>query len=299
MEETTPKKRVVSYSQYSMWANCPKQWKLAYVDKLKPDEASIHLVFGKAIHEAIQQWLDILYNGEKFKSKVFDIEEVFKEKLLHFFKEDIRTTETGQKIYPCDQAILKEFYLDGCEILKHVKKYQNDIFPTKGYELLGCEIPLEMLVSPGVNFIGYIDVVVMHRKSNKIYIYDLKTSTKGWYYEKKDPKKINQILLYKHFYSTQFDVPLENIEVQFTILKRKLNEANQWDTKRISNFQPANGTAAVNKAVKSFEEFVDIFNETGEPKLDVLLPTPSKQACRFCPFNNDSTKCSNSFYLNE
>lgn len=36
----------VSYSQYTMWANCPKQWKLTYMDGHKDFDPSIHLVFG-------------------------------------------------------------------------------------------------------------------------------------------------------------------------------------------------------------------------------------------------------------
>lgn len=296
MMDDAQKTRVVSYSQYSMWANCPYQWKLAYVDKLKPSESSIHLVFGKAIHETIQEWLDILYNGEKYKSKFFDLEFLFKEKLLHFFKKDT-IIQDEQKIYPCDQPTLKEFYSDGCQILTYIRKYQKDFFPTSGNELVGCEIPLEIKLLSKVNFIGYIDIVTRNIKTNQITIYDLKTSTKGWNYEKKDPKKINQILLYKHFYSKQFEVPLDLIDVQFIILKRKLNENNKWDIKRISSFEPSNGVVSINKAVKSFDQFIsDAFDQQGNVTIEKLQPTPSTQACKFCIFNNKPELCSKSSY---
>ena len=35
----------VSYSQYTMWANCPKQWKLTYMDGHKDFDPSIHLLY--------------------------------------------------------------------------------------------------------------------------------------------------------------------------------------------------------------------------------------------------------------
>src|SRR5207253_1627683 len=104
-----------------------------------PDDKTIHLIFGTAIHEAIQHWLDLLYGGVKFKAQIFDIEDFFKEKLFELFKEEIKVGPAGEKIFLCDRATLQEFYLDGVEILRHVKKYQKEFFPTAGYELVGCE----------------------------------------------------------------------------------------------------------------------------------------------------------------
>lgn len=285
----TPRK--LSYSQYSMWMNCPLEYKLAYIDKLKPYESSIHLIFGTAIHHAIQTWLDVLYNEEKHKSKFYDMNEMFKEKFLELFKSDIRTNESGEKVYLCDQETLKEFYLDGCEILTYIKKYYKDFFPTSGHELVGCEIPLNLSVGTNLNYIGYIDLVVREKRSGKVIIYDFKTSGKGWYYERKDPKKTNQILLYKHFYSKEFDVPLDNIDVKFIILKRKLNKENNWD-KRVYEFSPPNAKPSINKAVSSFNEFLSVFNEDGSADVSKLEPTPSTSACKFCPFRDKPDLCS-------
>lgn len=294
--ETDKKTRKVSYSQYSMWLNCPQEWKLAYVDKLRSDEPSIHLFFGRAIHEAIQTWLNILYTEDKHKAKIFDMEELFKDKLVENFKAHIKIDDNGQKTFPCDQETLTEFYLDGCEILKYIRSKHKDFFPTKGHELIGCEVPLNLEVLPNVAYVGYIDIVIKDKKTNKVYIYDLKTSTKGWNYEKKDPKKINQVLLYKHFYSVLLDVPQDLIEVKFIILKRKLIENNPW-VKRVTAFEPAHGKRSVDKAVASFNEFLEVFDENGDVRLNAIKPTPSKNACRFCQFNNNKELCSVSYYL--
>ena len=34
----------ISYSQFSLFASCPNAWKLKYVDKIKDDSYSIHLL---------------------------------------------------------------------------------------------------------------------------------------------------------------------------------------------------------------------------------------------------------------
>ena len=59
--QQTPKREVnyafqknISYSQYSMWKKCPKQWALQYRDGHKKYTPSVHTVFGKALHEALK-----------------------------------------------------------------------------------------------------------------------------------------------------------------------------------------------------------------------------------------------------
>ena len=52
----------ISYSQLSMYNECPLRWKLNYVDKLRIFESSIHLLFGTAMHEVLQTYLEIMYN---------------------------------------------------------------------------------------------------------------------------------------------------------------------------------------------------------------------------------------------
>jgi hypothetical protein len=288
--ETGCQCRKVSYSQYTLWANCPLQWKLKYIDRLR-EPSNINLIFGTSIHEAIQKWMEKWYTNKE-KAKLFDMTEIFKDKLMELFKKELVTVnEDGTKTVLCDRATFDEYYLDGLGILEHVRKYAKDMFPEKGAELVGCEIPLSLEAVKGVKFVGFIDMVVRYPKENRIVIYDFKTSKKGWFYEKKDPKKLNQLLLYKHFYSKVFDVPTDNIEVEFIILKRKIAEDSEWIQKRVSSFAPAQGNTSVKKAVTSFEEFLTIFDKNGQPILEKLQPTPSDKACRWCMFKNRKDLC--------
>jgi hypothetical protein len=296
MQENPPEHRRVSYSSFSVWATCPYQWKLRYVDGIR-EGGSIHTVFGTAIHEAIQEWLQLRFNVSEFKAKIFDIEDFFKERLLTLFKEEIKHDADGHPTYLCDQSTLREFYSAGVEILRHVQQHRDQYFPSKGYELIGCEVPLEVALSEGIQFNGYIDIVIRHKRTGEIFIFDLKTSKRGWFYEKKDPIKINQLLLYKSFYAQQFDVDIEKVTVQFIILKREINENSEWTQSRISKFEPSQGKISVKKALTSFESFVNAaFRPDGQIKEDNLTPTPSEKNCRWCFFRGKPELCAQSYY---
>ena len=51
----------ISYSQMSIFRGCPHRWKLQYKDKIKRFTSSIHTVFGTAMHETLQMYLDVMY----------------------------------------------------------------------------------------------------------------------------------------------------------------------------------------------------------------------------------------------
>ena len=44
----------ISYSQLSMFNECPKKWSLQYREGHKQFTSSIHTVFGTAFHETLQ-----------------------------------------------------------------------------------------------------------------------------------------------------------------------------------------------------------------------------------------------------
>lgn len=282
---------MVSYSQYSMWANCPQQWKLRYIDGYKTD-SGIELVFGTAMHNTIQHWLTLLYGDNAAKARTFDMHAMLKEQLMELVQKELFLED--RKL--TTQKEVAEYYADGCNILDHVREYAKDWFP-KTHQLVGIEVPLEVLVAPGVKFRGFIDVVLYHKAMKTLYIYDFKTSRFGWSYQKKDPKKIDQLLLYKKYYSEIFGIPEDNIKVEFIILKRKLPENTEFKVKHIVGFEPSNGSISMKRATERFAQFLAIFNENGEPDVSKLHATPSDSACKYCPFKNDEAKCDKSFYL--
>ena len=274
----------VSYSQYGMWTSCQQQFKLSYIDKLGESSANIHTIFGSAMHETIQHFLSVMYGVSKKQALLLDVEGMLKEKLVeHFTTEKAKMTEGT----PCTQIELEEFFGDGRQILHYFKTKLDKLYTKSGFELVSIELPLNAEVRPGVNFVGFIDIVLKEVSSGKIIIIDLKTSTRGWnQYQKADKVKTSQMLLYKKFYSEKYNVPLDKIEVEYQILKRKISDTTEFTIPRISKFVPANGKPSVNAAWKGFMEFVDsVYDEVGAVK-QVDLPTNKSKACDWCEFKS-------------
>jgi hypothetical protein len=265
-----------------MYSDCPLRWKLNYVDKLRISESNIHLIFGTAMHEVLQAYLEIMYYDTVKNANFLNLEEMLRDKLIEQFK---IAKETDGKD-PCTKQELGEFFQDGCDILDFFKKRRGEYFSRRGYKLIGCEVPIDVDLKKNIKMIGYLDIVILDEISNTIKIYDIKTSTKGWNkWMKKDENKTQQLLLYKQFYSKQYDHPIDKIEVEYFIVKRKLWENLDFPQKRVQKFSPASGTVSMNKVGRRLDTFLnEAFTDTGEHKND-MIPTPSKKACRFCEFN--------------
>ena len=80
----------ISYSQYTMWKKCPKQWALQYRDGHKIYTPSIHTVFGKALHEAFQHYIKVMYETSAAAADREDILEILRINLDSTIKKNIR-----------------------------------------------------------------------------------------------------------------------------------------------------------------------------------------------------------------
>ena len=271
----------ISYSQLSMYSDCPLRWKLNYVDKLKVSESNIYLIFGTAMHEVLQTYLEIMYYDTVKNANFLNLEEMLRDKLIEQFKK--AEEEDGKP--PCTKEELGEFFQDGCDILDFFKKRRGEYFSRRGYKLIGCEVPIDVDLKKNIKMIGYIDIVILDEISNTIKIYDIKTSTMGWNkWMKKDENKTQQLLLYKQFYSKQYNHPIDKIDVEYFIVKRKLWENLDFPQKRVQKFSPASGKPSMNKVANRLDIFLnEAFTENGKHKNN-MVATPSKKSCRFCEF---------------
>lgn len=275
----------VSYSQYAMYSSCPQQYKLNYVDKLGTSESNVHLVFGSAMHEVIQHFLDVMYNKSKKEALTIDLNTLLFEKMSSIFKVEMET-QNGKP--PCSKEELKEFFNDGVAILDFFTKKIGNLYSKTGFELLGIEEELNEEIQPGVQFIGFIDVLLKDKTTDEVIIIDLKTSTKGWSkWQKADKVKTSQMLLYKQFYANKYNIPLDKIRVEYQILKRKLFEADGYSVPRISKFVPPHGKPSVNAAVNSFKSFVETVHDSlGNRRNDIEYPTKTGKQCDWCEFKD-------------
>lgn len=287
----------ISYSQLSMYLSCPKKWALQYRDGQKIYAPSINMTFGTSIHETVQNYLHVMYNESGVKADEIDIEEYFEDR----FRENYSKEYTNNnKMHFSSSDEMREFFDDGLAILEFIKKKRGEYFSKRDWYLVGIEIPIVMAPDKRYNNVlynGFIDLVLYHEPTNQFVIYDIKTSTRGWSdKEKKDEIKQFQILLYKSFFSEQFGVPEENIDVKFFILKRKIWEESEFPQKRVQEFTPSNGKTKVKKAKTALSEFIDnVFNVDGTYKTNEHAAQPSKYGCTYCPYKSKKELCDKAF----
>jgi hypothetical protein len=285
--------KTISYSQMSMYLQCPKKWALYYKDGNKISAPSINMTFGTAMHETLQNYLSVVYNESGAKADKIDLEEYFENQLRENYSKEYKN---NKNTHFSNSEEIREFYDDGLAILEFFKKKRGEYFSIKGWYLVGIEIPI--VIAPNkthnnVLFNGFIDLVLYHEPTEQFVIYDIKTSTRGWSdKEKKDEIKQSQILLYKSFFSELFGVPEDHIDVEFFIVKRKIWEQSEFPQRRIQQFTPTNGKTKVKNARALLSKFIDdTFNLDGSYK-DIDHPAqPSGSNCMYCPFKNRKDLC--------
>jgi hypothetical protein len=285
----------ISFTQYQSYSKCPRSWKIKYIDKIRTEEPSIHMVFGNAMHTVIQTWLKVLFTETIKAADAL----AFDQMLLDELKSEYAAEVTKYKRQFSTKEELTEFYSDGLETLNYLRKNRSKYFDKKTHDIVGTEIPISISPTPdrpSVVLVGFLDIVLRSKTDkNKFYIADLKTSTKGWSkWEKEDDTKISQVLLYKQYFAKQYNVPVEEIEVEFLILRRKVDPDNAYPTPRVQKFMPTQGSITMKKAIKKFEEFINTCFTPDGYNTEISYPAVAGQNgfnCKFCEFRNNESLC--------
>jgi len=283
--ETVPRK--ISYSQWSMYERCPLSWKLAYIDGLAPFQASIDTTFGTAFHETFQHFLTVMYTESVKKAENLDFRSILQNKLR---EEYVRCVADMGGEHFSNPLQLAEYLEDGVAILEWFKKRRSAYFSSKGWELVGIELDLCVQASdtnPSVYWYGFIDVIMRHVPTNRIVLYDIKTSRQGWNkYQKADSLKAAQLVAYKNYFSKQFNVPKDNIDVEFFIVKRKMIEDSMFPQKRIQNFRPSSGSVTQKKVQRQIDAFVEqCFDAEGNKNAEakyLAISGKGDKNCKYC-----------------
>lgn len=288
----------ISFSQYQMWKVCPHRWKLNYIDRIAKNEPNIALVFGTVMHEVLQEYVKTIYEKSIIQANELNLNEKLLVGLRSEYKKCLIEYDN---VHFSNEDELQEHYIDGVEILKWFKSHRSDFFQKKDYELLGIELPINIIPVesyPNVRLVGFLDLVIKNTKTGMIHIYDFKTSKSGWNkYAKSDKIKIAQLVLYKTYFSEQYGVNPDQISVEYLILKRKIDPDAQYEVmkKRIQRFEPSHGKIAQNDIRKEIQTFIQYsFNSDGQYNLNVIQPPiagKDSYNCKFCNYKDNETSC--------
>lgn len=282
----------VSFSQYSMFANCPRSWELQYARKMGEYKPTIHTAFGTAFHETLQNFLSHYLDGKVEEALSINLQEYLKERMYEVYREEVEKNNNEHFSNPFE---LSEFFFDGGNILNFVISNVDNFFSKDTYELLGIEIPLFLNAKDTherVNMLAFLDLVLYDKVSQTIKIVDIKTSTKGWgTWAISDSVKMSQVYFYKYFFSKRYDVPLDKVELEFFVVIRQ----PEYGKERVQIIIPNQEESKIFESIESFNSFLDYcFNSDGTYKLNqryYALSGNQGKNCRFCQFSERYDLC--------
>ena len=286
--------RTVSYTQFSIYKKCPKHWELLYSRRLGKREPNINLLFGTAMHETIQAWVDSIFNGDGSYDYVKGLN---KNMLGEFHK---MVTKYGEPF--SDMETIMEYYDDGIQILNYMSDKLRGYFNPRKYKFIGIEVPIVYvpnLDKPNLKLFAHLDLVFEEIYTGNIEVVDIKTSKTGWgYYQKGDMTKQAQLLLYKYYLAKMYDLDINKINTRYFIVKRKSDDT-MWGKERVQEFAPIQSTKMCNEVAAEFEEFIsDSFDDDGVPiggKNYPAIEGENKYNCKFCEFAERDDLCPKKF----
>ena len=246
----------VSYSELKIWNECSFRHKLAYIEQKDHFTSNEFTTFGTAIHAVCEELV-----------KVEDINAL--EHFKNVFEQECKQLETP------NQVLLEDMQSQAAKIIPEILPALSAQFGN--YKLVAVEDELhEPIELNGVvykkKFKGFIDLIIQ-TEDKKYHIIDWKTCSWGWDARKKADKIIAyQLVLYKKFYAQKYDIPLEDIETHFALLKRTAKSKNVEFVRVTSGEKRVdNATAFMQRAVKNIDKGFSIKN---------------RLSCKYCPFYN-------------
>lgn len=159
----------VSYSQISMYLQCPLKYRFHYVDSLEPEFTSASLAFGQGVHEAVAGFFQSALEGEHLSAN--NMIDIYRESWRGCNGSPIKYDRGGS-----EEKLLK-LALDVLTL------WHSNQEPT--IEVLGVEEPFTVNLSEKADYlgnglpplVGYVDHILKMPDGN-ITLIDLKTAAR-------------------------------------------------------------------------------------------------------------------------
>jgi hypothetical protein len=233
--------------------------------------------------------MELMYNKGQQHADEFDAHADFTERFMNEYKAD--TEKLGKQV--TTQKILIEFMNDGLNIIDFFLRHRQEHFQKHGWKLLGIEMPILIAPHedyPNVKMMGKLDLVMFDETMHRVVIWDIKTSTRGWMkHDKENKAKTSQMVIYKKYFAEQYNVPVENIDVRYFIVKRKIPANPRYPImkSRIQKFEPSSGKTTQNKLGKDIKSFIeDVFIDGSHmydtDNIDKILAETDKCSSKWC-----------------
>ncbi len=156
--------KTYSYSRIGTYENCPFQFKLRYIDRIKPDTEGVEAFMGSRVHESLEK----LYR-DKSMAKTPSLEE-----LLDFYR-----VNWDKNIHDGVVVVRKDYSHDNYKEIGKIciEEYYGRYFPFEQAKTIALEKRIEVpLGEADLKFVGFIDR--LDRREDGTYeIHDYKTAS--------------------------------------------------------------------------------------------------------------------------
>jgi len=224
----------ISFSEIKNWHKCAFYHKLVNIDKLKLFKGNEYTAFGTAIHDTCESML----LNEQINAADFFIKK-YKEVIKSLAEDD----------YDFNKKLVLDMKIQGIEIIPYIKpeleKYFGEykVFSTE--ERLFQDIEIK---DYDYKYKGYVDLV-LQTPDGKYHIIDWKSCSWGWNHKRKIEKMTTyQLTYYKHYFAKKHNIPLDNIETHFALLKRTAKKD------KVEIFRVSNGNKKIKNALNFLEK---------------------------------------------
>lgn len=244
----------LSYSAVSSYQSCPLRYFYRYVAGLPERTVSSSLVFGSAIHRAVESHFDALLAGDQPPT----VEELRGEYDRHWQDVDPQTVKFGKDDDRDSLGLLAERMLGA---------FQASALARPEGHILGVEEEIRGAVVTGApDILGRIDLLI--ETADELVLTDLKTSRSRWSRDQADDAA-GQLLLY-HELIRGF-APRKRVRLQFAVLTKAKEPA--LDLHEV----PAN-RQRIDRTKRILERVWRAIDAK------VFYPAPSPMQCPTCPF---------------
>ena len=249
-----PGRDYISFSAISSFQRCPLAFKFRYLDQLHEEVVSASLVFGGAIHSAVEFHFNEMMAGNTTPDL---------DTLLYSFQEAWRERDTIEIRFNKgeDENTLGEL------AERMLRAFQSSSIATPEGRILGVEEELRAAIVPGVpDLLGRIDLLV--EEDDAVVVIDLKTARSRWS-ANQALDRADQLVLYAEL--VRLLVPGKSLRTQFLVITKTKSPSVEVHNVPV--------TPARLDRMKRTIQHVWRAIETGN-----FFPTPNAMICGGCPF---------------
>jgi RecB family exonuclease len=246
----------ISFSEIATYRGCPLRHHFRYVMGLPESTVSASLVFGRAIHQAVEHHFNELLAGNEPPTL---------DALLAEYDRAWSEVDTNQVTFGKDDDVERLGQLSQ----RMLAAFQNSSIALPSGSIIGVEEELRgPIVSGCPDLLGRLDLII--ESPDDVTIVDLKTSRTRWSTEQVDDQA-EQLLLYSELLRTI--VPGKTLRLQFAVITKTKEPA-------VELHEVAYSTARVERTRQSLRLI------WGAIESGIVYPAPSLLGCGGCPFRD-------------